>query len=702
MSNTPPQGAEPPLATLERRLGARRSVLSLAYVDFGGSNGGIILNLGEGGLAVTSAAPLDSDGPARMQFQLPGSNDRLTVRGEITWISGSGKEAGLRFIDLSKDVRSRITGWISSQEFPVAFDTTVVSREEAQPADLSPTRSVKNAIAELARANEAAHEKLQSSTCITETESPSRREEEFVRSHAEEQASSDNRRAERSLEPSDRRVYVRRQLPSLAYVDLGASNGGIIFNLGEGGLAVTSATPLNPDGLPEMRFQLPGSSDWLKVGGEIAWISRSRKEAGLRFVDLSEDVRRQITGWISSETSVLFESEEGGSREKAWRRLEMPTIPPPAVADHDRIAEATASASMPEANAAPTLFDLTKHPRLGGAVQARLGRVLLERRTWAMLALLVVLGALTSFLAGWLAAVPDPLARIWAWFGKTPSETSEAANDVESPPASAVASVPEQTVGPPPDAASAGFATKDSKSITDSVDGSRAEGSAKDFTSPGETSPARTFSPHITSPSEHVRTSPSVRTPVNIFASPGDNGTPPSPRSVAAQPQATSVPATASPVVNPPQAAKTSGTVGQESSLSTQSTRNPEVLRPSFSVNFNTYPSIHVPAGLKSQASQQGTRMEIGQLLSRVDPIYPADAEAQRVEGTVRLHIIIGPDGAIEKVEPVGGPALLIPAATNAVRQWRYTESLIGDQPVEAEQDIAITFRLTTPASGTN
>ena len=101
-----------------------------------------------------------------------------------------------------------------------------------------------------------------------------------------------------------------------------------------------------------------------------------------------------------------------------------------------------------------------------------------------------------------------------------------------------------------------------------------------------------------------------------------------------------------------------------------------------------------MPPGLKLQTSPQGARLEIGRLLSRVDPVYPEDAQTQGVEGTVKLHIVIGTDGSVQSLEPISGPALLIPAAVNAVRQWRYTESSIGGQPVEAEEDITILFRL--------
>src|ERR1700689_450419 len=114
MSNTP-QGAESPLEIVDRRLCARRPVPSLAYVDLGENNGGIILNIGEGGVAGTVVAPLPTNVLARMRFQLPGSDDWLEARGEIARISESKKEAGLRFVDLSEDARSRIENWVSTE-----------------------------------------------------------------------------------------------------------------------------------------------------------------------------------------------------------------------------------------------------------------------------------------------------------------------------------------------------------------------------------------------------------------------------------------------------------------------------------------------------------------------------------------------------------------------------------------------------------
>ena len=113
------------------------------------------------------------------------------------------------------------------------------------------------------------------------------------------------------------------------------------------------------------------------------------------------------------------------------------------------------------------------------------------------------------------------------------------------------------------------------------------------------------------------------------------------------------------------------------------------------SVSYSPYPSIRIPPELKSQTSRLGTSLRIGQLLSRVDPVYPEDAERQRIEGTVKLHVIIDREGAVQSVQVINGPSSLAPAATSALRQWRYKQTLFGGQPIETEEDVTVVFRMT-------
>lgn len=128
----------------------------------------------------------------------------------------------------------------------------------------------------------------------------------------------------------------------------------------------------------------------------------------------------------------------------------------------------------------------------------------------------------------------------------------------------------------------------------------------------------------------------------------------------------------------------------------------PESFKGTVTVSFSPYPSIRVPAELKSQVSRQGASLQLGRLISRVDPVYPAEAERQRLEGIVRVHAMIGRDGGVLSVALISGAPLLAEAVMNAVLRWRYQPASIGGQAVEAEEDVVAIFKLANQAAGSN
>lgn len=82
-------------------------------------------------------------------------------------------------------------------------------------------------------------------------------------------------------------------------------------------------------------------------------------------------------------------------------------------------------------------------------------------------------------------------------------------------------------------------------------------------------------------------------------------------------------------------------------------------------------------------------------LLSKVIPEYPTIAKAAGVQGDVKLHAIIGKEGTIQSLTVISGSAMLIPAALNAVQQWKYRPYMLNGQPVEVETFITVSFKKT-------
>ena len=42
------------------------------------------------------------------------------------------------------------------------------------------------------------------------------------------------------------------------------------------------------------------------------------------------------------------------------------------------------------------------------------------------------------------------------------------------------------------------------------------------------------------------------------------------------------------------------------------------------------------------------------------------------ITGTVRLAVVVGPNGAVKSAKPIGGHPVLVNAAVDAMRQWRF------------------------------
>ena len=77
-----------------------------------------------------------------------------------------------------------------------------------------------------------------------------------------------------------------------------------------------------------------------------------------------------------------------------------------------------------------------------------------------------------------------------------------------------------------------------------------------------------------------------------------------------------------------------------------------------------------------------------------VDPIYPAEALAAKLQGYVILEATIGPDGSVRDTKVLRSTPLLDQAATDAVRQWKYQPPLLNGAPVQVAMAVTVIFSL--------
>jgi TonB family protein len=62
-------------------------------------------------------------------------------------------------------------------------------------------------------------------------------------------------------------------------------------------------------------------------------------------------------------------------------------------------------------------------------------------------------------------------------------------------------------------------------------------------------------------------------------------------------------------------------------------------------------------------------------LVKKVEAEYPSLLKKRGIGGTVRLKVIVKPDGVVKDTEVLGGNPILADSAQKAVSQWRFAQS---------------------------
>lgn len=94
------------------------------------------------------------------------------------------------------------------------------------------------------------------------------------------------------------------------------------------------------------------------------------------------------------------------------------------------------------------------------------------------------------------------------------------------------------------------------------------------------------------------------------------------------------------------------------------------------------------------QTIRQGGSVSAAHIIHKEQPVYPEVARLERIQGTIRLHAIIGTDGTIRGLRVMSGACSLSKSAYDAVRKWRYSPTTFGGQSVEVDTTIDVIYSL--------
>jgi len=70
-------------------------------------------------------------------------------------------------------------------------------------------------------------------------------------------------------------------------------------------------------------------------------------------------------------------------------------------------------------------------------------------------------------------------------------------------------------------------------------------------------------------------------------------------------------------------------------------------------------------------AQEQLTR----KVKSKVPPVYPDLARRMSITGVVKVSVVVAPNGTVKSTKVVGGHPLLVNAAMDAVKKWKFEAS---------------------------
>lgn len=525
-------------------------------------------------------------------------------------------------------------------------------------------------------------------------------------------------------QPVDRRVHVRQPVRSLAYVELGEGNGGIVLNVSEGGIAVQAVMSLMSDELPCVRVQMAHSKKSIEAKGRITWTGGLRKTAGVEFLDLSQEARSLLREWVALEApSRDLVEEVTGPIEKA--ELPAPVqsslnkstnvsvlsvqLPPssegrlaelPSELDQDfsPVPETTArgSSALDSIHVVPAAVALVAPEEPVSVVP---GPGVREREA-SELETAAVISATDGAISTPLSvnpSPPGPVPRASApvppdRFGFKPPRTITNASVLAGTPREPRLKLPVLVAIFAAVSLAAGwFAGHGAlRSIFhEPPNDTFSENAAVENS---EVAPPTT--PNISNieviDQNNRRWLVPMQGPLaasrNFPLRPPDNSSSQPQRNEMGSNPASSVPvhrgastAGDGETARPPAVALTS----RESETIVPTSADPE-----------PRPAIPSPA---AGADTQAGALQSGEVIHRVEPVYPPSALAQNIEGTVTLYAVIDADGTVKSLKSLDGPPSLIPAALAAVRQWRYSPSLLDGHPIQTERQIKIVFQLSRP-----
>jgi hypothetical protein len=703
----------------DRRASTRSNSPLVTYIDLGDGNGGIALNISEGGLAIAAAGMLFADYFRVIRFQLPKVPGWIETSGRVVWVGDSKKAAGISFEDITEVDRERIRHWISSQ---VSADDEIAqgiryltksskrSLEDPESGSHEDQRMPRK-LESLSEADEARFAAMfpSESTLHLQTASAHDWTETEVEREVEERVSQG---PGEFLEDISTPHSVREDLGAEPTIESSIENTEPLpQSAGENAELVSTDADVASDA-PAPAVE---SADTIVFPRRRWIVDRGDEALGPEDVGISENAVAQFEAAYSS-------------LEQDRRFPDVDTSTPPAdPGDEERQVlqdgpnePAPAKGKIPGEWALPTFtypqerdwrqqFDWSRGPAATQPASQQAAERAPERSSLPLLAGMGILVAAIFFVAG-LVLGNGSIRRLLKLNGG--DETAQSLSAVSGKSSGNSNEVTEG--GPKPESSNSSSDVPTNTSTSDSpVD------------SHGATAVQPPKGPH-TYPSETPKSGNDLNAPANNSVQEAEDEGALSSASSSSEsrkgssdiskdltpgpsPYKPTMPETKTRPQSPANSAQQSDyetTVDKPYS----EVRSPILVTPpdeksgpfrlafpevavsaSGALAISAQRFVLVPTLPGPASAHRPARLQAGVLIYHVDPVPPAGGD--NIGGTVKVRATIGKGGDVADVRAISGPTSLIPRVVRAVREWRYTVTLLDGQPLSSEEDIVMEFR---------
>ncbi len=117
----------------ERRIAPRTKLVEIAYIGVGSENGGLVLDVSDGGLSFHAVAPVQPSERVQFLLSLRG-HSRIEGTGEVVWTNQMGTVCGLKFTSLSAGALEFLNNWTNQSRMASKVSAAVTPRPLASMA----------------------------------------------------------------------------------------------------------------------------------------------------------------------------------------------------------------------------------------------------------------------------------------------------------------------------------------------------------------------------------------------------------------------------------------------------------------------------------------------------------------------------------------------------------------------------------------